>query len=365
MKLKRNPYSWNSKANVIFLDQPVGTGMSYSSGSSVDRTTQAAEDVYSFLTQFFERFPQYSSHKFHIAGESYAGHYIPVFSQYILSQKNKNFNLTSVMIGNGLTDPLTQYSYYQPMACGQGGAPAVVSQNVCQNMQRNLPACLNLIQTCYNNPNSESCFIGTLTCEQSQLGPYQQTGKNVYDVRKTCDPNSNGLCYEALNYVNQYLNQANVKQALGVQNSITFQDCNNQINSNFINSGDWLQPTQRRVANVLDAGVPVLIYAGDKDYICNWLGNRAWTQNLQWSGQTEFKQTKTRKWLTKDKKTYAGDVTNARHFTFVRLFNAGHLVPHDQPENSLDMVNRWISGDYSLQGQNGLPSAHQAFKETS
>ena len=71
-----NPYSWNKNASVIFLDQPVNVGYSYSS-NSISNTVSAGKDVYAFLELFFQKFPQFLQNEFHIAGESYAGHYIP------------------------------------------------------------------------------------------------------------------------------------------------------------------------------------------------------------------------------------------------------------------------------------------------
>lgn len=44
-----------------------------------------------------------------------------------------------------------------------------------------------------------------------------------------------------------------------------------------------------QVERILDAGIKVLIYAGDKDYLCNWIVNDAWTKRLQWSGAQEFR----------------------------------------------------------------------------
>ena len=139
VEVKFNPASWNSNASVIFLDQPVNVGYSYS-GSSVSNTIAAGKDVYALLTLFFEQFPEYAKQPFHISGESYAGHYIPAFASEILSHKKRNINLQSVLIGNGLTDAYTQYEWYRPMACGEGDWPAVLSeQGMHEHGQRSSP----------------------------------------------------------------------------------------------------------------------------------------------------------------------------------------------------------------------------------
>lgn len=62
---------------MIFLDQPVQVGYSYTEGPAVVTTADASKDVYAFLQLFMKSFPEYSALEFNIAGESYAGHYIP------------------------------------------------------------------------------------------------------------------------------------------------------------------------------------------------------------------------------------------------------------------------------------------------
>ncbi|XP_048494938.1 serine carboxypeptidase-like 26 isoform X2 [Beta vulgaris subsp. vulgaris] len=89
--LTLSPYAWNKEANLLFLDSPAGVGFSYSNYSvdqleTGDRKT--ARDTYAFLTRWFKRFPQYKHRPFYIAGESYAGHYIPQLS-LILTRLNK------------------------------------------------------------------------------------------------------------------------------------------------------------------------------------------------------------------------------------------------------------------------------------
>lgn len=339
-----NPYSWNSNASVIFLDQPVNVGYSYSS-SSVSNTIAAGKDVYALLTLFFKQFPQYASQPFHIAGESYAGHYIPVFAAEILSHKKRNINLQSVLIGNGLTDGLTQYAYYKPMACGEGGWPAVVDEAGCQSMENALPRCQSLIQNCYDSESVWTCVPASIYCNNAIMGPYQRTGQNVYDVRGKCE-DSNNLCYPALGWISDWLNQPKVLKALGVEVD-SYDSCNFDINRNFLFNGDWMQPYHRLVPGLIER-IPVLIYAGDADFICNWLGNKAWSEALEWPGQKKFASADLvdLKLGAASNGKKIGEWKSEGNFTYIRIHAGGHMVPMDQPEASLDFYNRWLSGEW-------------------
>jgi cathepsin A (carboxypeptidase C) len=115
------------------------------------------------------------------------------------------------------------------------------------------------------------------------------------------------------------------------------------INRNFLFAGDWMQPFHELIPNVLDK-IPVLIYAGDADFICNWLGNQAWTDKLQWSGQKDFSHADLKS-LTLEDKEY-GKVKSSGNFTFMQIYGAGHMVPMDQPAASSNFFNRWLSGEW-------------------
>ena len=257
LKVHYNPYSWNANASVIFLDQPVNVGFSYS-GGSVSNTAAAGKDVYALLTLFFKQFPEYAKQDFHMAGESYGGHYIPIFTAEILAHKKRNINLKSVMIGNGLTDGLVQYEYYRPMACGEGGWPAVLDEGECQSMDNALPRCLSLIQSCYDSESIWSCVPASLYCNNAMIGPYQRTGMNPYDIRGMCEDSEN-LCYTQLGWISKWLNKRKVQEALGVEVH-GYDSCNFDINRNFLFQGDWMLPIQRVIPGILKE-IPILIYA--------------------------------------------------------------------------------------------------------
>ncbi|KAF2466235.1 carboxypeptidase Y-like protein A [Lindgomyces ingoldianus] len=340
-KVKYNDFSWNANASVIFLDQPVNVGYSYS-GGSVSNTVAAGKDVYALLTLFFKQFPEYAEQSFHISGESYAGHYIPVFASEILSHKKRNINLQSVLIGNGLTDGLTQYEYYKPMACGEGGWPAVLDESTCQSMENAYPRCANLIENCYNSESVWTCVPASIYCNNAMIGPYQRTGQNVYDVRRPCG--NNDLCYDEIDWISSYLNNKEVMKAVGAEVD-SYDSCNFDINRNFLLQGDWMKPYHHVVPGLLEQ-IPVLVYAGDADYICNWLGNKAWTEALEWPGQKNYAKAEMEDLLLGGNGDKIGQVKSSGNFTFMRLHAGGHMVPYDQPAASADMLNRWLAGEW-------------------
>ncbi|CAG8560710.1 11044_t:CDS:2 [Paraglomus brasilianum] len=353
-----NPHSWNNNASVIFLDQPMNVGFSY--GSGVSNTNAAAQDVLAFLQIFFNKFQQYGTLDFHIAGESYAGHYIPAIAHEILTHNyavagirsacttkyhinprtSILINFKSVLIGNGLVDPLVQYKYYPDMACNSSYSP-VLDEETCDKMRAAYPKCAQFISNCYKSQSVFNCLPASMYCNKEMIGPYQRTGKNPYDVRKNCEGNS--LCYPILESIEKYLNREEVKRQLGVDPGIHYKSCNHDVNFRFMMAGDWMHPYHELLPKVLDAGVRVLIYAGDADYICNWIGNEAWVKALEWSGKAAFNAAKDEKWITEDvSETWAGNVRSSGSLTWLRVFEAGHMVPYDQASNSLDFFNRWL-----------------------
>jgi cathepsin A (carboxypeptidase C) len=51
---------------------------------------------------------------------------------------------------------------------------------------------------------------------------------------------------------------------------------------------DFLVDAKNQLSNLADQGLPILIYNGDKDYICNWEGSEYLVDNLPWKNQKEF-----------------------------------------------------------------------------
>ena len=77
-----------------------------------------------------------------------------------------------------------------------------------------------------------------------------------------------------------------------------------------------------KVAELLGAAVPVLIYAGEVDFICNWIGNKAWTLGLNWTGAEAFGAAPDSAWSVGG--AAAGLRRTAQGLSFLQVFDAGH-----------------------------------------
>lgn len=116
--LAERAISWNSIYSLLYIDNPVGTGYSFTDSDQGYTRSQddVARDLYSALSQFFQIYTDYANNPFYVTGESYAGKYVPTIG-YKIHMENQNpsvkvkINLAGLAMGNGWTDPYRQYAY--------------------------------------------------------------------------------------------------------------------------------------------------------------------------------------------------------------------------------------------------------------
>ncbi|KAK0205914.1 serine carboxypeptidase [Desarmillaria ectypa] len=347
--------SWNSNANVFFIDQPIGVGFSYADyGEAVGTTEEAAKDIASFVAIFFEHFTKFKGRGFHMSGESYGGRYLPLFASavydqnaYLIDAGLTPVNLSSVMIGNGLTEFASMTLSYYEMACTAASVPPVLDISSCVRMKQVLPRCQKWMkESCIDQFDNINCAAAVNFCTNELSGPFSSTNKNPYDISVDCDgPIEETLCYPVTKNISAYLDRPNVRTKLGVDphfDGQNFSSVSWEVNSAFAESMDEYRQTQLYIAALLERKVRVLVYVGSYDYICNWVGNNAWTLALDWSGKETFVNEELREWFVGGKK--AGLTRSSKGLTFATIDGAGHMVPYDKPQESLELVNRWLKG---------------------
>ncbi|XP_052195079.1 serine carboxypeptidase-like [Diospyros lotus] len=343
-----NDFGWDQASNLIYVDQPTGTGFSYSSDQDDIRHDErgVSNDLYDFLQAFFKQHPQYATNDFYITGESYAGHYIPAFASRVhKGNKGKEgipINLKGFAIGNGLTDPEIQYKAYPDYALEM----EVIEKSGYNVVSQMVPPCEEAIKHC-GADGGTACASAYMACNSifnKIMGMAGDT--NYYDIRKKC---VGDLCYDFSSMEN-LLNQRWVRDALGV-GDIEFVSCSSTVYQAM--TLDWMRNLEVGIPALLEDGIQLLVYAGEYDLICNWLGNSRWVHAMEWSGQKDFVAAPTIPFVVDGAEK--GLLKGHGPLTFLKVHDAGHMVPMDQPRASLEMLKRWIQGKLSPTNSEGRP----------
>ncbi|WVY98468.1 hypothetical protein V8G54_030619 [Vigna mungo] len=334
MSLVWNDYGWDKVSNLLYVDQPTGTGFSYSSDKRDIRHDEegVSNDLYDFLQAFFAEHPEYVENDFFITGESYAGHYIPAFAARVhrgnKAKEGIHINLKGFAIGNGLTDPAIQYKAYTDYALDMGIIQKTDYDRINKLMvlMEQLHARLHILFVIrYSIP---SCHILTISMW-------------YYDIRKKCE---GSLCYDFSN-MEKFLSIKSVRDALGV-GDIAFVSCSSTVYQAML--VDWMRNLEVGIPGLLEDGINMLVYAGEYDLICNWLGNSKWVHAMEWSGQKEFVSSPEVPFTVDDSE--AGLLKTYGPLSFLKVHDAGHMVPMDQPKAALEMLKRWTQGTLSESG---------------
>ncbi|GJJ11597.1 hypothetical protein Clacol_005832 [Clathrus columnatus] len=320
-----NPYSWNEKANIFFIDQPIGVGFSYAEyGEAVSTSEEGAKDISAFVRIFFDSFSQFKGRRFHLSGESYGGRYIPTFGAQIADDNKKAvkeglepINLVSLIIGESTSS---------------------------SNM---IPRCEALLQkSCGDIYDEMDCRAAVSFCGDEFTEPFRKTGRNIYDVSKDCEGDiRETLCYPITKTITNYLNQPEVRTQLGVDPVVgNYSSCANKVSRAFnIAHDEYAVHAEYYVAELLERDIKVLIYVGTYDMICNWVGNERFTLNLKWTGQKQFVSQKLRDWTIDGRSV--GKTRAYGGLTFATVEGAGHMVPYDKPVEALTLVSRWMDDE--------------------
>ncbi|KAH6941097.1 hypothetical protein HPB50_013351 [Hyalomma asiaticum] len=315
INMTTNPFSWNKVANIIFLESPAGVGFSYDpSGKYASNDTATTEENYLAMLDFFDKYPEFVKNDFYIAGESYAGVYVPLLAQRFVRDP-RGINLKGYAVGNGaldtqlLANSIVFFGYYHGLFgqrlwkelttnCCNGS----ISQETCDFGWSNRdPACVqpvnkaneiilagglnvyNLYDPCtYDQSSSSMAFLYSDSTTQnayrrlvSKILKWPTTGVNVLKPK----------CIDQ-DRLQLYFNRRDVIEALHVRESpLQWYPCNLAI------SYTEQYTTMREVVRDLAESrqVKALIYNGDVDMACNFLGDDWFVHSLGYEPTSEYR----------------------------------------------------------------------------
>ncbi|CAB3250472.1 unnamed protein product [Arctia plantaginis] len=320
--LEEMQYSWGKNHSLLFIDNPVGTGFSFTDddrGYATNQTT-IGENLYTALQQFLTLFPDLRKAPLTIAGESYAGKHIPSLGIQILSHKSEDepINLHGLAIGNGFIDPLSlqKYSHFVREI-------GLVDDRIANSMNHLETAVTQFI----NNGEMVKAYayynyLLQLFLSESHLW-------NLYNYLRD-DIDLDGAYMD-------YIQNSEVRKALHVGNT------------NFTSIGvvyrklvpDFMGSSKSWLEELLE-NYKVMLYNGHLDIIVAYHPSVNTYNSLSFSGTQEFNKTKRLPWYHDGK--LAGYYKVAANLTEVMIRGAGHMVPADKPAEALGLISAFARG---------------------
>ena len=370
-----------SASNATLLSGTFGSG---DQNRTTNTTEIAAHAIWHMLQGFLGTLPQYNPGTMpnstqpgvvgvNLFAESYGGRYGPVFANLweeqnkarangsITKQGTVDVRLASLGIIQGCVDDLVQGKYY-PIFSNNNTygvqALSLVDQQTAANSFLRSGGCRQQINVCRSNvtaldPQSNGdvttvnqlCAQAQKVCNDEVIGPYQMSGRNVYDItQKTPDS-------FPPNFYLEYLNSAPVQAAIGAP--VNYTESSPAVFSAFQATGDQERGTSvATLASLLAQGVRVALIYGDRDYACNWLGGEAvaFAVAAQSAALAPFFQAGYADVVT-NSSYVGGAVRQYGNFSFARVYGAGHLVPAYQPETAFTVFTRVVLGTAIATGE--------------
>lgn len=380
--LVEREYRWNSIANMLYIEAPVGVGFSYSDTNSYhlndDRT---AADNLEAVEVFYSLFPEYKNNKFFITGESYAGVYVPTLAEAIVNAEKAGTytgaKLTGLAAGNGCTGTEIgicgsgpQGTFYEWEYLLQTGFIDTDLKNAInaacdwEAAEANEPGaitapCAKLLASAseeISNVNMYNIYGDCVTnmCSSSHAPrgkvPIRERYVSSDDGHRSLQriiPYGPEACIDSA-AASGYLNQPEVMEAIHVRDpGFCWAVCNTA-------PGWTYQSTRTNLpANtypLLVANIDVLIYNGDWDACVPYTDNEAWTENMGFPVKTSWHH-----WAytstegnTNQVGGYAVDydvsALGSGSFQFITIRGGRHEVPETAPAQAMEMLTRLLNG---------------------
>uniref|UniRef100_A0A1A8IXL0 Carboxypeptidase n=1 Tax=Nothobranchius kuhntae TaxID=321403 RepID=A0A1A8IXL0_NOTKU len=362
--LYENEFSWNKYANVLYLESPAGVGYSYSDDQNYKTDDdKVAADNYQALQSFFVKFPNFTLNEFFIFGESYGGIYVPTLSLRVATGQAK-INFQGFSVGNGLSsfalndESLIYFGYYHGLfgedlwrdlndnCCNKGGCNFYNSSSDSCKIQVNIAFSIvyqsglneySLYLDCEGRRGFSKTYEKAMTLVfrnyKKTLHTYKFSGPRLSSV------SLNGVppCINSTAQTN-WLNRGDVRKALHIPATLPAWDiCSDAVGEEY----NILYWTVKDVyLKLLSMGLRALVYNGDTDMACNFLGDQWFVEDL---GIKETSKYKT--WIYDDQ--VAGFYQRFGNITFLTVKGAGHMVPQWAPGPALHMFQTFlINGSY-------------------
>ncbi|XP_077546367.1 putative serine carboxypeptidase CPVL isoform X2 [Haemaphysalis longicornis] len=327
--------SLNTRVNVVYLDQPVGAGFSYTKGllGYAKDLDDVAEGVLEFLRQFLQMFPEYKNREFYVGGESYGARYTVGIAHtfHTTKQPRLPLRLRGVMLGAGFLGDLLKVAdssdfLYQTSMITKKEHDLFAEQfrdmrKKATRLMGKIGALLILMRTIFTDKKKPTLF--------QTLTGYNNHASALYTEKPL-----NMLKYE------QYVQTDEFKRAVHVGKEVKFEEAKDQLTHHLVQ--DYLTDISGKIEDLLK-WYPVFFYTGQMDTLFPSRNLQDYFRSLNWTGAEEFRKKQPDRWRAYEHSHSAsGLITKVGKMMEVVLLGAGHYVAVDKPQEANRMMMMFI-----------------------
>ncbi|KAI5661456.1 hypothetical protein M9H77_20779 [Catharanthus roseus] len=361
--LRRNSKSWNKASNLLFVESPAGVGWSYSNTTTdyVRGDDLTAQDLLTFLLNWYEKFPDFKSRSLFLTGESYAGHYIPQLTNVLLDyneqSKGFKFNIKGVAIGNPLLNLDKDSSSIYEFFWSHGMISDEVSQtiaNECNFNDYTFVSPHNESESCNKALNDANKIVGDYVNPYDVILDvcYPSIVQQELRLRKVVTKMSVGVDVCMSSERRFYFNLPEVQQALHAnRTNLPYQwsMCSDILQYHEEDGDRDMLPILKRI---VENKIPLLIFSGDQDSVVPLIGSRSLV--LQLAKDLNFQTTVPYgAWFHRNQ-VGGWYIEYGNLLTFATVRGASHMVPYAQPARALHLFSSFIRGK-RLPGRSHIP----------
>lgn len=366
VNLKPRNSTWLQKADLIFVDNPVGVGYSYVEDDSLLVTTdwQAATDATKLLKALTKELPALQQGSpFFLVAESYGGKYAATLGVSIaraVRTGDLKLNLAGVALGDSWISPEDFTLSYAPLLLqvsrlddNAGDAAKKKAATVKEQIAAGqLAAAQGSWGELLDFVGSKSASVDVYNFlldsgmdpvaavdlpASSSSSPTTPTNTQVMKYSTYLGSSQPEAEQPDSNTIGGIMNGVIKEKLKIIPKNLEWHEQSDAVYNALVN--DFMKPRIDEVDELLSYGVDVTVYNGQLDVICSTIGAEAWVQKLKWNGLKNFLSLPRQPLQCGASKATKAFVRSYKNLHFYWILGAGHFVPADQPCIALSMIS--------------------------
>ncbi|WFD34855.1 carboxypeptidase D [Malassezia cuniculi] len=343
---QKNPYSWTNLTNMLWIDQPVGTGFSRGEAKNMSMV-EVAQEFNGFLVSLYSTFPKLRGKKLWLAGESFAGKFIPFIADHIYTHKEENEKAGINLQGIGMND-----AFFMDNTIGKELPAVQFAQENAKLMKLNQSDVDSLVKL-GKEIGIDDYVEKYLTYPPAGPLPVPSAfnqSKSVYSAMKKMAKKANpcfspfyiinsapcpldGMGLDPVSEVghtNNYFNNNPTSKQIIHADNVSYVECSHKHPFKIMKNSKTEFPLNTVLPSVIEKSKRTVIQHGAYDYVMLPNGSALAIQNMTWGGLQGFQKQPSSTLMVDGKN--AGTYHIERNLTFVMVDKASHMIPVYKPK---------------------------------